>query len=289
MKPLNKFKRMVLVFLYLVAPASLSGCNTAPKMTAEEKYQEMIKEMYKKEGYYNRYPIQIYIDNSFSAHNKNLIKTSLIELDEALEGIKFEYNDTKPTSFDREYSYINIEFDKNGKLGTLPAYRETTSNERLAFSTFPTDGRSVHHYSDVYTFDSTITIGSFLTISEDIPKSKTRMGLEIKWNNYEVFSAYHMQGYWTFKTRYNEFRERIENALKGLTKHEAGHSLGFVPPKGQAYEGEDGKDPFHSNDKKSIMYPFATEGSAVRANKLSDDVINYMNKKYPKDKGKEKE
>lgn len=281
---IRKFKRMMLVFLYLVAPASimpLSACKSNKPVEKDDKH-----ELYKVEGYYNRFPIQIYIDDKFSDYNRDLIKTSLIELDEALEGLKFEYNDEKPSSKQSVYSYIDINFDKDGSLGTAKAYDKKTT--LLGFA-YPPNNLRGNAESPVATFSSSVTLGGYFMISEDIPRSNALMGLELRWNNYSKFGAYvdtspfTNDRYWNFWTSYDTFRANIERALKGVTKHETSHALGFSANEST---GCNGWKNCHSSDKNSLMYPYVIGGGAMQKNKITSDVVDFFAKKYPKDKEK---
>ena len=73
---------------------------------------------------FNRFPIQIGIENDFDEINKNLIIESLTELDNALDGVKFEYyvfDNVTANPYLEDNSYINIYLDEEGK-STIKEY-----------------------------------------------------------------------------------------------------------------------------------------------------------------------
>jgi len=277
----KRLKRALLGFLIAVSPLPFLGCNGNNHETPLEETPVVRRDIdYRPEGYYNRFPIQIYVDQNFSKVNRDLIKQSIMELDLSLSGVKFEFVDKKPSGYVASYSYINILLDEDGEE-TISAYEHPANYEAYAFAQSP------HNYVTfqkgnytVSNFVSDITLGSYFTISEDIPDSDKQMGWELQWNNFDKFGAYvdtlpFMDDYhWDFDTTYSAFKERIENALKGVTKHEMGHSLGYAT----TCEVSDAP---HSCDENSLMYYYHND--AMNENVMTDDVVTYFNQKYPDD------
>ncbi|MGD9901572.1 MAG: hypothetical protein AB7S44_03440 [Spirochaetales bacterium] len=280
----RNFKKAMLAVLLAVSPVPivLSCTNNNTEETPQiETYEE-----YRPEGYFNRFPIQIYLEDDFDEVNKNLIIESLTELDNELDGVKFEYHTYNGvgTSCSVEKSCIYINLDEEGTR-TITAYQDDMERgESYAFANRSQEYHFTMGDYNPYVFNATITMGSYFTITEDIPDSDKIMGLELRWNNYSKFGAYVDSGifkddnYWDFNTTYNEFKENVETALKGVVKHETSHALGY---QGNTTENCPTDHYCHSSDEDSIMYEWF--GDTIKSNTVTDDVIAYFRNKYPSD------
>jgi hypothetical protein len=277
----------MLALLLTSLPASLilNGCqnqneeNPTPIVEPESDLR--------KEDYYNRYPVQIYIDNDFDEYNKYLTIQSLEELDEALWGVTFNYHDWDGESIDYDlyYSYIKIKYDENGAT-TIRAYQDPNVEDKpYAYAnTYKEEwAEKVNgNYINLSNFRSTVTMGSYFSISEEIGDSSSVMGW--KFDNYNKYGAYNdpaliyeNYGFWKFGTKYTEFRSAIEKAWKTIIKHEVSHSLGY---EGNSNINCGGGDYCHSSDKDSLMYPYLIPRTNAE-NKITRDVFNYFYNKYP--------
>lgn len=280
----RSFKKAMLALILAMVPVALVGCNGQDPDSIEEIPIVQNYDDYRPEGYFNRFPIQIGIEDDFDETNRELIIESLTELDNALDGVRFEYyvfDSARPSR--REYSYISIFLDQDG-VSTIEKY-EVPGKEESTYAWARINSTTSFARGDYtpYKFDATVNLGSYFTISNDIPDSDKWMGLELKWDNYDKYSAYVdtsifiNNNYWDFNTTYSDFEKNIQTAFKGLVKHEIGHALGY---KGDSSENCK-TDYCHSSNKDSIMYEWFND--KVKANNLTDDVVAYFQEKYPDD------